>query len=183
MRILVLGGVRSGKSALAEEMARRLQQAEGLSVTYVATARRSDAEMEARIRTHRARRPADWSTLEAGGEDPDELPRMLEEITPESSIVLLDCLSLWVATAVTAGGREAVFRGRVTRLLTALRRGPRHAVVVSLEAGMSLLPLEPLGREFLDRLGDANQAFAQAADHVAFAVAGIALPIKGGELP
>ena len=56
MRELIIGGARSGKSALAEQ--RALES--GLHVVYVATAQVLDGEMSRRIAHHRARRPAAW---------------------------------------------------------------------------------------------------------------------------
>src|SRR5690606_10360656 len=60
----ILGGARSGKSALAEQKA----VASGLAVTYIATADAADLaddkEMRARIEHHRAQRPAEWLLVE-----------------------------------------------------------------------------------------------------------------------
>ena len=64
---LILGGVRSGKSEFAESLARDLNR----PTLYVATGQPTDAEMEERIRRHRERRPAHWSTLE----EPSTLPQ------------------------------------------------------------------------------------------------------------
>ena len=54
--ILITGGARSGKSKRAETRTRAFP---GQPV-YVATAEALDAEMEARIAMHRARRGTDW---------------------------------------------------------------------------------------------------------------------------
>ena len=181
MHVLVLGGIRSGKSLLAEQAAARLGQAEGLPVSYVATARASDAEMAERIRRHRLRRPANWRTIEAGG-DPDALPQAVEALRGDGSILLLDCLSLWVAAATDPKAQEELFSQRLERLLAAVAQVP-HAIVVSVEAGLGLVPLEPLSRLFLDSLGDANQAFARTSERVVLAVAGLPWALKGDGLP
>lgn len=179
MRLMMLGGVRSGKSRLAEEITARMAARDGLPVSYVATARiGDDQEMAARVRRHRQRRPESWRTIETAG-DPDTLPTQLERLRSEAGVVLLDCLSLWVAEAIES---EAGFDGRLDRVVQSLAALPR-VVVVSLEAGLGLLPLLPLGRVFLDRLGDANQAVAAVTDCVALSIAGQPLVLKGGPLP
>jgi adenosylcobinamide kinase/adenosylcobinamide-phosphate guanylyltransferase len=179
MRLLMLGGVRSGKSRLAEETAARMAAADGLPVTYVATARvGDDEEMALRVQRHRLRRPGNWRTIETAG-DSGTLPRQLAWLRGEPDVVLLDCLSLWVAEALESPDG---FDARLERVASALAALPR-VVVVSLEAGLGLLPMEPLGRAFLDRLGDANQAVAAAMDCVALTVAGQPLVLKGGPLP
>jgi adenosylcobinamide kinase/adenosylcobinamide-phosphate guanylyltransferase len=85
----ILGGARSGKSAYAE----RLAADSGLPVTYVATARIGDAEFAARVEQHRERRPAHWALVEA----PLDLAGVLRELDWEGHVVLIDCLTLWLA--------------------------------------------------------------------------------------
>ncbi len=179
MRLFLLGGIRSGKSRLAEEAAARMAVAEGRHVTYVATAWvGDDEEMAERVRRHRLRRPESWRTVETAG-DPEALPRSLQEMQSEPGVVLLDCLSLWVAEAIES---PEAFGGRLERVVASFAAMP-SAVVVSLEAGLGLMPTEPLGRTFLDRLGDANQSIAAVSDCVALSVAGQPLVLKGGPLP
>ncbi len=181
MHVLVLGGIRSGKSMLAEEAARRLEEQAQLPVTYLATARASDGEMAERIRQHRLRRPSRWRTVEAGG-DPEQLVLAAERLQGEGGILLLDCLSLWVAATLDSDEGETVFARRLERLQEAVL-GAEHAIVVSVEAGLGLVPMEPLSRQFLDRLGDANQAFAKACDRVMLSLAGLPMTLKGDGRP
>jgi adenosylcobinamide kinase/adenosylcobinamide-phosphate guanylyltransferase len=177
MRVLVVGGVRSGKSRLAEGIAARM--AAGRAIIYIATARiGDDAEMARRVERHRLRRPGNWRTIETGG-DPYALPTRLEQLQDGPDVVLLDCLSLWVAEAIESPDG---FDSRLRRIVASLAAMPR-VVVVSLEAGLGLLPMEPVSRAFLDRLGDANQAVAGVADSVVLSVAGQPLVLKGGPLP
>ena len=84
----ILGGARSGKSGFAEQ----LVTASGLEPVYVATGRSLDAEMEERIRHHRARRGAGWQTIE----EPLALVDVLQTQAREGRALLVDCLSLWV---------------------------------------------------------------------------------------
>ena len=87
-RVLVLGGVRSGKSELAERLVRSWDRGE---VTYLATGEARDEEMALRIQRHRQRRPATWRTWEG---DPEDLPGA---VRPLGGVLLLDCLTLWLS--------------------------------------------------------------------------------------
>ncbi len=86
---LILGGARSGKSALAEKLAHK--RAGDYAVLYAATLLAADAEMKARVVEHRASRPASWHTVEV----PYELADPLKAALGEARLVLLDCLTVW----------------------------------------------------------------------------------------
>lgn len=177
---LFLGGMRSGKSRLAQKMAERL----GGNVTYVATADSKDAEMEARIALHRASRPAAWRTVEG---TPEELPEKIRDVR---GILLLDCLTFWLSRLLLAepSAEEedpAAWNAAEERILTrldALLDAPARSaelLVVSNEVGNTPVPPYRLGRRFADLQGRANQIVAARADAVAFVVAGIPQWIKG----
>ena len=89
MRTLILGGARSGKSALAE----RLACESGQAVVYIATAQAHDEEMAARIAHHRDRRPAHWQSVE----EPLALADTLRAYARPDRCVLVDCLTLWLS--------------------------------------------------------------------------------------
>ena len=158
MITLVLGGARSGKSAVAERLI-----AGSADVTYVATAVAADADMARRIQAHRARRPAAWRTVEAGS-------AVVEAVRRAPATVLVDSLTAWVAEAdgfvVDAEG-----------LCRALRDRAGNAVVVSDEVGLGVHPSTEAGRRFRDALGLLNQAVAAVADDVWLVVAGRVLPL------
>lgn len=164
---LVLGGARSGKSVVAERLADEL--AGGGPVTYVATARldSDDADLAARVEAHRLRRPAHWSTVDAG----DDLPALLREI---AGTVLLDALGPWVASHHPASPD-------VAGLVAALTARPGPTVVVSDEVGLSVHPTSAAGRWFVDELGTANQAVSAVAEDARLVVAGreLVLPPPG----
>ena len=181
--VLVLGGVRSGKSAFAE----RLAGESGQQILYVATGVGSDAEMLERIRRQREARPSNWSTLE----EPLELgARVAEHVGGGHSYggVLIDSIDIWVANLLLENeqdteqdAREAT-EGRVAAAVQALldvsHRSEASFVLVSSEVGNSLVPTEPLGRRFQDLMGLVNQQVAAAADQVYLVVAGIPKIIK-----
>ncbi len=162
MIVLVLGGTRSGKSALAEAMVARLEP----PITYVATgwAAPEDPSMVERIAAHRAARPAAWVTVEAGG----DLVGALRSY-PEGAM-LVDALGTWVAAhpdlAVDVDALIAALTGRT---------GP--TVVVSEEVGLAVHPTTEAGRRFVDVMGTLNQAVAGVADEAYLVVAGRALSL------
>lgn len=161
---LILGGARSGKSHRAEALITALPP----PWTYIATAEAFDAEMEARIAEHRARRDGTWITLDA----PSDLPGALARARPP---VLVDCLTLWLSNLMLAEGDI----GAATEALEAslhARGGP--VVLVSNEVGQGIVPATPLGRRFRDAQGVLNQRMAALADRVELVVAGIPLRVK-----
>jgi adenosylcobinamide kinase/adenosylcobinamide-phosphate guanylyltransferase len=155
---LVLGGARSGKSAVAERLVARLPP----PVTYVATIRASalaaDEALGARVRAHQERRPSDWRTVEAA----EDLGQV---VVDAQGTVLVDALGPWVAGV-------ADFAADAQALCRALTSRQGDAVVVSEEVGLGVHPLSDDGRRFRDALGEVNQAVAAIADDVWFVVAG-----------
>lgn len=168
MRTLVTGGVRSGKSALAEQLLD--PQA---SVTYVATGpSRDDADWAERVAAHRTRRPASWSTVET-----TDLSGALDSLTGPA---LVDCLGTWL-TAVLDGldAWEAPrdrwqpdLLARTAEVVRAWSACPHHVVAVTNEVGWGVVPAHRSGRTFADELGRLNQSVAAASDRVLLVVLG-----------
>lgn len=173
--VLVTGGARSGKSRFARETARREG---GDEVTVIATARRSDPEMERRVEVHRRQRPSAWTTAEAA------LGADAALRSADTDVVLLDCLTLLVSNAIreagSSGEEEALAAGgkAVRRLLDAAASRPGTLVVVTNEVGSGVVPATPLGRWFRDVQGRANQAVARQAEKVVLVVSGQPLVVK-----
>jgi adenosylcobinamide kinase / adenosylcobinamide-phosphate guanylyltransferase len=166
---LLLGGARSGKSALAV----RLASTSGRPVVVVATAEARDEEMAERIRRHRKERPVDWLTIE----EPLDLPAAIGGLH-DDAFVILDCLSLWVSNAMESGASddEIVEQARGVAATLAAREAP--AVTVTNEVGLGIVPTNELARRYRDVLGRVNVAFAEAADAAYLVVAGKALPLE-----
>lgn len=164
---LVLGGIRSGKSDLAE----RLAADSGRAVVYVATARAGDAEMAERIRRHRERRPAEWGLIEVE----TDLAGTLRSQADSAPCLLIDCMSLWLSGLLESDRADT----EIEAFLEALHAYPGPLVVVSNEVGLGLVAMDPLSREFCDRLGWLNQALATRCDDVLLSVAGCPLVLRG----
>ncbi len=170
---LILGGVRSGKSRLAERLARE----SGLPVTYLATALPGDDEMRARIEAHRVRRPSDWHLVE----EPVQLAATLADVCADDRCVLVECLTLWL-TNLLCGEDETRLRQELDDLLALLPRLPGELVLVGNEVNMGVIPLDPLSRRYCDLAGNLHQQLAAACDRVVLTVAGLPLLVKGEAL-
>lgn len=174
---LFVGGVRSGKSGLAQRWA----EARAPRRLYVATCAVADAEMAERVRLHQAARGAGWSCLEAPLDVPEALDGLWDVPAPESEarVLLLDCVSMWIANLLGAGLDDAAALARVEALAKSLERRTVPVAVVTAETGLGLVPPSPLGRRFLDVLGLANQRLASLADPVVLAVCGLPMALRG----
>ena len=163
--VLVTGGARSGKSAIAEGKVLGF----GAPAVYIATAQAFDAEMEARITTHQARRGPEWRTHA----EPLELCAALA--ATDGAPRLVDCLTLWLSNLMLA---ERDWRAEGQALIAALAAQAAPVVLVSNEVGLGIVPDNPLARAFRDAAGLLNQWVAATADEVIFAVAGLPMKVK-----
>lgn len=164
---LILGGARSGKSRLAEELA---QKRNGRLV-YLATAEAWDDEMHARIAEHKARRGDRWHDIEA----PIAIAEVLRAVPADTGAVLVDCLTLWLSNLMHAN-RD--IPAETAGLLAALDAVRFPVLLVSNEVGLGIVPDNKLARDFRDHQGRLNQAVAARADHAVFMAAGLPLVLK-----
>lgn len=171
MKVLVTGGVRSGKSFHAESLLLAAPH-----VTYVAPGptveEDSDPDWAARIAAHQDRRPAHWSTHETRD--------LAAAIDDGDGALIIDCLGTWLAAQIDElDGWSAVqdewepeLMRRLDAAVDALARTKRMAVVVTNEVGMGVVPERRAGRVFRDLLGVVNQRFASECTEVHVVVAG-----------
>jgi adenosylcobinamide kinase/adenosylcobinamide-phosphate guanylyltransferase len=178
MITVVLGGARSGKSAVAERLAAGASLRSGGAepggfgpVTYVATwvPDPADADMTARVAVHRARRPAHWELAEVTDGD------LAGALRAGEGTVLVDALGMWLAAA-------AGFAVDADDLCAALTARTGDTIVVSEEVGLGVLPATDGARRFRDALGALNVAVASVADRVLLVVAGRVLDLGGVEI-
>jgi adenosylcobinamide kinase/adenosylcobinamide-phosphate guanylyltransferase len=160
--ILVLGGARSGKSRFALERSAALPAPR----LFVATAEAGDDEMAERIARHRRERGEEWRTRE----EPLRIAPVVGEA--DGGVVLVDCLTIWLANVLEAGLDPET---EVTALVDALAARRAAVVAVSNEVGLGIVPANALARAFRDAAGRMNQRVAAIADEVWFLVAGRAL--------
>ena len=166
---LLLGGARSGKSALAV----RAAGAWAGPVEVVVTAQPRDEEMAARVRRHRAERPGHWRTVEAAR----ELESALRDAA-EGAFVIVDCLTLWVSNLMEQDLDDDAIteRAKDAAALAAGRAGP--TIVISNEVGLGIVPTNAMARRYRDLLGRVNALWADAGIFAALVVAGRLLPLE-----
>jgi len=169
-KTLILGGVRSGKSRLAERLATESQ----FPVTYIATATIGDEEMRERIAAHRVRRPDHWQVIE----EPLELASVLNQYTKPDHCVLVDCLTLWL-TNLLVHSNTLRFDTERSAFLKVLPHLTGRLILVSNETNMGITPMGELSRRYCDEAGKLHQEIAQHCDQVVLTVAGLPLMLKG----
>lgn len=169
---LILGGMRSGKSRLAEKLAIESQ----LPVTYIATATAQDEEMRQRIATHREQRPDHWQVVE----EPLKLATALSSVTTEQCI-LLDCLTLWLTNLLLTDD-SSLFAQEREAFLNVLPTLENRLIIVSNETNMGITPMGELSRRYCDEAGRLHQELAQHCDQVILTVAGLPHSLKGEAL-
>jgi adenosylcobinamide kinase/adenosylcobinamide-phosphate guanylyltransferase len=166
--VLVLGGVRSGKSRYAQQLAEEFGR-----VTFIATAQgRDDEEMHSKIARHQAERPAQWITVE----EPLALAAAIETAAETSGAILVDCLTLFAANLLED---DVAAEHQIASLLKSLETPRCSIFLVSNEVGSGVVPAFASGRRFRDLLGEINQRVAAQADTVTLMVAGLPLQLKG----
>ncbi len=177
MKQLILGGVRSGKSRLAEKIALSTDK----PVTYIATARAMDSvnddEMRDRIRSHQASRPSEWALIE----EPIRLGEVIKTQAKSDQCLLIDCLTLWMTNLLCADD-ELLFRQEVDHLFTELEAAKGEIILVSNETGLGVVPMGELSRRFCDETGVLHQSVARICDRVIMTIAGLPQVLKGEKI-
>lgn len=168
MRSLILGGVKSGKSGHAQNLAMQSDR----PVTLIATAEAGDAEMQTRIERHRRERPAHWQLIE----EPLRLGQAIRRID-EQHCILVDCLTLWLSNLLMQDN-EQLLQTELQDLHQAVSACPARLIMVSNETSLGIVPMGELSRRYCDEAGLLHQSMAQLCDHVVLMIAGLPQSLK-----
>jgi len=167
---LILGGARSGKSRYAENLAVKTNK----NLIYIATAQMLDKEMQERVAEHQKdRQNKAWKTIE----EPLALASSLEQHSTVDSVILVDCLTMWLNNLLAAED-ENLLQNEVSKLLKCIKSLQGEVIFVSNEVGMGIIPMGELTRQFVDESGRLHQQLAQIVDQVVLMVAGLPLFVK-----
>lgn len=169
---MILGGCRSGKSSYAQNWA----GANFARKTFVATLRPGDdQEMLKRIRLHQQNRGDGWNLVEA----PYNLAPVLRN-NPEdhSSVLLIDCITMWLANNLLLDISDRVLEEKVKELCCLIPICKTSLVLVANEVGLGIAPDNYLGRRFRDLAGWTNQKLAEVCQEVVFVTAGCSFKLK-----
>lgn len=173
MQQLILGGARSGKSLLAEQLVAQAQ----LAKVYIATAQALDGEMQTRIKLHQQQRGQGWQLVE----ETINLAEVLERYSASKNIILVDCLTLWITNCLLAEDTR-VWPQQRQALLDFIAQSSANIVFVSNEVGQGVVPMDALSRQFVDESGRLHQALAKLCQRVVFVTAGLPQVLKGEPL-
>ena len=165
MKVLYTGGMKSGKSRLAE--AKTLSLSNDARPYYLATSEALDEEMAARIERHKEQRADRFESIEAA-------LALYDTISHLEGTVLVECLSIWINNMLHYGRREADIMDELRKILDL----EQNIVFVINEVGCGIIPDIALAREFIDISGRAGQIVAAACDEVYFCSVGLGLRMK-----
>ena len=171
MIYLFIGGCRSGKSAAALQQAKQFGADRKI---FVATCQPQDAEMHARVERHRQERDATWETIE----EPLEIAAIVHQHSGPQTVILVDCLTLWLTNMIVQDADDATISQRIATLEDALSNARGTVLLVANDVGMGIVPDNAMSRRFRDWAGSLNQQMARCAREVILTVAGIPVPIK-----
>ncbi|TBR42849.1 bifunctional adenosylcobinamide kinase/adenosylcobinamide-phosphate guanylyltransferase [Marinomonas agarivorans] len=193
MKQLIIGGVRSGKSRMAEQTAIKLydqscQQDIGKKLIYLATAQSLDSNMQARIEKHKEGRDERWQVIE----EPINIASVLNANNNQNTIILIECMTLWVTNLLMLEeqkqlaeqqlGEEqktlAPCQEHIQLFMQALQSSVADIVIVSSEVGQGIMPMNALARRYADELGELNQTLAQLSEKVTLVTAGLPFALK-----
>jgi adenosylcobinamide kinase/adenosylcobinamide-phosphate guanylyltransferase len=163
----LLGGARSGKSRMAQELA----EAQAGELVFLATGQAFDAEMTERIARHQADRGPRWRTVEC----PLDLPAAIHAEARPGRVLLVDCLTLWASNLLLS---DRDIEAASDALVAALAASPCPVLLVSNEVGMGIVPDNALARRFRDQAGRMNRQVAAVADRAVLVMAGLAVELK-----
>ena len=184
MHELILGGVKSGKSAAALARAQAWLGPEGRQATFIATAYAGDREMARRIALHQASRAHVIPAMACVELRHNELVQTLMQHSQPDRLLVVDCLTLWLTQLLLPQSGVPVAGVQVQSVMAdltdALRAVPGPVVLVSNEIGLGVTPLGADTRRFLDALGQLHQMVAACCERVTLMVAGCELAVKGG---
>ena len=170
---LITGGIRSGKSRYALELAGRYTRGK----CFLATAEVLDEEMKARIAWHRKERGSDFFTWE----EPIKLAHAIQQVQTQYDLILVDCLTLWVSNLLSRFlGAPKRIEEEIKSFLEKVNLRKTDFIFVTNEVGLGLVPDNALSRQFIDRLGSLNQELGRLCDEVILMVSGIPQWMKGG---
>ena len=168
---LVIGGCRSGKSDFALKLA---ESEQNMNKIFIATLQALDDEMNLRIQKHQSQRDDKWKTIE----EPLNIAHIIKNVTSESTLILVDCITLWISNILLAPNYNYSIEKSIDDLLKSIEKVNGKIIIVSNEVGAGIVPDNKLSRQFRDYAGFANQKIASIVNNVFFTVAGIPIHIK-----
>jgi len=182
MLTFILGGIRSGKSKYAGEIAGEISKNENKKIVYIATYvnDRNDAEMNERIELHKKHRPDNWTAVETG--KISDVGLKISET--KDTIIIIDCLTLLISNFLAENNNadENDITNEIEKMIKEIRevikKNNNKVIIISNEVGQGVIPANKISRRYIDLLGRANQLIAKHSAQFYFMFAGIPMRIK-----
>lgn len=189
MLYFISGGVRSGKSTYAEQLAVSLSKNSGV-VYYVATSIAYDEEIEQRVKRHQQMRN-NHSVPFITYEQPIHIEKIIERFH-QHDVVLIDCLTTLLSNELFLGWEQGIENWRSERNRTEIyarlintfqtfQQKEINVILVSNELGNDLLPNDESTFYYLQMLGKLHQEIVALSDFAILVQFGIPIYIKGCE--
>lgn len=173
MNHLVIGGVRSGKSAHGQGLAQNLADAESKEVVYLATAQALDKGMQNRIEAHQNNRPKEWLLVE----ESIDLASVLLAPQNQDKVILIECMTLWLTNLICLED-DSAFEKHKSAFIEAIHTTKAKLVCITSEVGAGIMPMNAMARRFGDEAGLLNQELACKSEQVVLVCAGLPLKLK-----
>jgi adenosylcobinamide kinase/adenosylcobinamide-phosphate guanylyltransferase len=165
--ILILGGIRSGKSKFAVSIAKKYK-----NVVFIATCIPKDEEMKRKIEMHKKNRPSHWQTIENNL----DLINVLTNVRKKTDCVLIDCITLYISYLIETCEDEII--NKIEKIANILSNSRYESIIISNEVGEGIIPTNKIARKFIDILGETNQILAKYSNKIYKMVAGVPIKIK-----
>ena len=164
MKALFIGGIKSGKSFLAEQYSVKNATTKPI---YLATTEFIDSEMSERVKAHKQQRKENFITLEE--------PLKLNNVLCQSDdLVLIECLSMWINNMLYHGFDFSDIKEEIQKVM----QQEKDVVFVLNDVGSGIIPDNELARKYIDISGKISQIVAEDCDEVFHVIAGIGTKIK-----
>lgn len=167
---LFIGGMKSGKSVLAEKEALLFQPPR----LYIATSEVIDEEMKKKVELHKIRRTGLFDTIE----EPLKLDMVITEKHSLYNVILIDCLTFWYNNLFYYQKTMMEKEDYLKRLTAAIKNCSTQIILVTNELGMGVIPDNKLARTFIDFSGKANQSVSEVCSKTYFVIAGKRLTME-----
>ncbi|MFN6991442.1 MAG: bifunctional adenosylcobinamide kinase/adenosylcobinamide-phosphate guanylyltransferase [Fervidobacterium sp.] len=164
--ILITGGIKSGKSNFALQMAKNFKRR-----AFLATGVAFDEEMKTRIEKHKQERGSDFQTYE----EPVEVPKVLKVIENEYDVVVFDCLTTYLGNLMYY---NLEVQSYIDDLISTLSTLKCEAIIITNETGWGIIPDNQLARQYVEMLGKINSKIANLSKEVYVMISGIGVKLK-----
>lgn len=168
MIIMVIGGIKSGKSSFA------IKYALGRGYrkkAFIATGVPFDEEMKEKIEKHKRERSELFDTFE----EPIDVISVLDRIDSEYDVAIFDCLTTYLGNLYHY---QLDVESYIDPLMRRLNSMKTDIIIVTNEVGLSIVPESKLARSYAETLSRINATLAQMANEVYLMIAGIDIRIK-----